>query len=126
MEEARHEAETTYQISMLFRRDPEVSIAPSTQVTEFLDLGMCVLHVIFHGQARRVIYADVAAQTPENAANLEGEKFRIRAILRQRTLLGQNGTRDGLFHQEGDSYRCLKLPYKTSTFSRCPVLTKSR
>jgi len=46
-----HEAETTHQISMLFRRDPEVSIAPSAQVTEFLDLGMRVLHVIFHGKA---------------------------------------------------------------------------
>ena len=74
---AVHEADTTYQISMLFRRDPEVSIAPSTQVAELLDLGMRVLDVVFHGKARRVIYADVAAKTPENAANLESEKFRI-------------------------------------------------
>lgn len=72
-----HEAEITYQISMLFRRDPKVAIAPSTQVTEFLDLGMRVLHVIFHRQAGRIINADVAAKTPENAADLEGEKFRI-------------------------------------------------
>jgi hypothetical protein len=46
-----HDADATYQISMLFRRDPEVSIAPSTQVAELLDLGMCVLHIIFHRQA---------------------------------------------------------------------------
>ena len=72
-----HEVKTTYQISMLFRRDPEVSIAPPTQVTEFLDFGMRVLHVIFHGQARRIVHSDVTAKTPENAANLESEKFRI-------------------------------------------------
>jgi hypothetical protein len=70
-------AETAYQISVLFRRDPEVSIAPPTQVTEFLDLGMRVLHVILHRQARRIINADVTAKTPQNAANLEGEKFGI-------------------------------------------------
>jgi hypothetical protein len=62
---------------MLFRRDPEVPIAPTTQVAEFLDLGMRVLHIIFHRQAGRIIDADVAAKTPQNAANLEGEKFGI-------------------------------------------------
>lgn len=72
-----HEVETTYQISMLFRRDPEVPIAPPTQVAEFLDLGVRVLDIILHGQAGRIINADIAAKTPEDAANLEGKKFRI-------------------------------------------------
>ena len=62
---------------MLFGRDPEVSITTPAQVAEFLDLGMRVLHVIFHGQARRIINADIAAKTPKDAANLEGEKFGI-------------------------------------------------
>ena len=121
---AVHGVDTTYQISMLFRRDPEVSITPSAQVAKFLDLGMRVLDVVFHGKARRVIYADVAAKTPENAANFESEKFGIRAVWRQ--LRPWVGLKRKMVDQEVNPYRCLKLPYKTSTFSRDPVLMRSR
>jgi len=62
---------------MLFGRDPKMAIAPSAQVAEFLDFGMRVLHVIFHGEARGIVYTNVAPKTPENPRNLEGQKFRI-------------------------------------------------
>ena len=54
-----------------------MAIAPSAQVAEFLDFGMRVLHVIFHGEARGIVYTNVAPKTPENPRNLEGQKFRI-------------------------------------------------
>ena len=52
---------------MLFRRTPQMSIAPSTQPPEFLDLGMFVLHVVFYGETCGIENADVGAKTVEDA-----------------------------------------------------------
>lgn len=101
-----------------------MTIAPSTQIAELLDLRMRVLHIIFHRQARRIVHTNIAAETPKNARDLEGQEFGIGAAERQNRFVieskGQSTDRDL------GAYRCLKLPYKTSTFSRDPVLMRSR
>lgn len=52
-----------------------MTITPTAQITEFLDFGMHLLDIIFHGQTRRVVDANIAAQTPEDAADLVGKQF---------------------------------------------------
>lgn len=66
-------ASCLYQVPVLLRRYPEVSVTPAAQVAELLDLGMCVLHIVFDRQSTRVVYAYVASKTPEDAGDLEGE-----------------------------------------------------
>ena len=60
---------------MLFRRDPKVPVTPSAQLAKLLYLRMHMLDIVFHGQLGWVVYADIAAETPKNAGNLEGEQF---------------------------------------------------
>lgn len=67
-----------YQISVLFRRNPEVSVTPPTQVAKLLDLRVCVLYIVFDRQPGRIIYAHVASQTPQDTGYLEGKQFGIR------------------------------------------------
>jgi hypothetical protein len=52
-----------------------MTIAPSAQIAEFLDFRVVLLDVVFHGQAGRIVYANIAAQTPEDAADLVGKQF---------------------------------------------------
>jgi hypothetical protein len=56
-----------------------MSVAPPAQIAEFLDFGMRVSNIIFHRQAGGIVDANVTAQTPENAADLEGEQFGVGA-----------------------------------------------
>lgn len=60
---------------MLLRRHPEMAIAPPAQVAELLDLRMRLLHIVFHRQAGGIVDANIAAQTPKDAADLVGEQF---------------------------------------------------
>lgn len=61
-----------YQVSVLFGRNPYVPVTPFAQVAEFLDFGVVVLDVVFHGEAGGVVDADVAAESPENSAGFVG------------------------------------------------------
>jgi hypothetical protein len=60
-----------------------MAVTPPAQIAEFLNLGMCLLDIIFHGQTRGIVNANVAAQTPEDAADLESKQFGVRAKDRQ-------------------------------------------
>ena len=64
---------------MLFGRDPEMSITPSAEVSQFLHLGMVMLDVVFDRETYRIVDSHVAAQSKQNARDLEGQKFRVRS-----------------------------------------------
>lgn len=70
----------TYQISMLFRRDPNVPVAPSTKISELLHFHVMVLNIIFDGEARRVIDADIATKAEEDTGGLESKQARVRSV----------------------------------------------
>lgn len=57
---------------MLFGRDPDVSIRPGGERTQFLDRGVCVGHAVADGEGRGVEDSDVAAQAVQDAGGFEG------------------------------------------------------
>lgn len=68
----RRTARITYQIAMLLRRNPNMPIAPSAQLAQFLYLLMLVLYVILDRQAGRIIDSDITAKSEENARSFKG------------------------------------------------------
>lgn len=52
----------TYQIAMLFRRDPEMGITPAAQSSQLLHFGVIVLHVVFDWQAGSIIDSDITSK----------------------------------------------------------------
>jgi hypothetical protein len=48
-------------ITVLFRGNPEMAVGPEGEGTQFLDFGVRVLNVVFHGKAGWVVDSDVAA-----------------------------------------------------------------
>lgn len=61
---------------MLPGRDPYVAVAPLTEVTQLLQLGMVVLHIVLNRQAGRVEHSRIATQAEEDAGTLEGQQAR--------------------------------------------------
>ena len=58
---------------MLFRRYPDVAVAPSTELSQLLHLLVHMLYIILDRQTRRIIHADIAAQAKENARGFQGD-----------------------------------------------------
>ena len=52
-----------YYVAVLLRATPDVTIAPFAQFSEFLDLLMRMLHVIFGGQSRGVVDPNIASES---------------------------------------------------------------
>jgi hypothetical protein len=48
------EKKCTYEITVLFRRHPNVTITPFTQFTQFLHFGMLMLHIVLDRQPSRI------------------------------------------------------------------------
>lgn len=63
---------------MLFSRDPDMPIAPSTEIPELLYFGMPMLHVILDWKAHRVIDSDIATKPEEDTGCLKSKKAGIR------------------------------------------------
>ena len=55
---------------MLLWADPDVAVAPLAELSEFLHLGVDMLHIILLRQARRVVHADIAAETEQDPGAL--------------------------------------------------------
>jgi len=66
-----------YEISMLFRRHPDMSVTPFAQVSELLYLCMRMLYVVLDGQTCGVIHADVATEPEKYAGGFKSEETRI-------------------------------------------------
>jgi hypothetical protein len=64
---------------MLFGRDPEMSITPSAEVSQFLYLDMVMLNVVLDWKTHRIVDSYVAPESKQNARDLEGQKFRVRS-----------------------------------------------
>jgi hypothetical protein len=58
---------------MLLRADPNVSITPFAQVSQFLYFWMGVVFVVFDGQSSWVVHANIATKTEEYAASFIGQ-----------------------------------------------------
>lgn len=56
----------SYQVSVLFWRDPNVPITPTTKVSQFLYLDMIMLRVIFDRQSGRIEHPDITSQPEQN------------------------------------------------------------
>jgi len=65
--------DTTYQVAMLFRRNPHVAIAPRAKLTQFLHFGVILSSIIFNRQVCRIEYAHIAAETLQYASAFECE-----------------------------------------------------
>lgn len=63
---------------MLFRRDPDMPIAPSTQVTELLYLWMYMLNVILDWKPGRVVDTDITTKPEEDAGGFKREQTGVR------------------------------------------------
>lgn len=48
-----------------------MAVAPSAEISQFLDLGMIVLHVIFHRQTLRAVQSNIASKSEQDAADFE-------------------------------------------------------
>ena len=55
-----------------------MSVAPPAQVAKLLDRRVCVLYIVFDRQSGRIIYADIASQTPQDTGYFEGKQFGVR------------------------------------------------
>ena len=65
--------DTTYQVAMLFRRNPHVAIAPRAKLTQFLHFGMILSRIVLNRQICRIEDADIAAETLQYASAFECE-----------------------------------------------------
>lgn len=61
-----------YQVTVLLWADPDVAVAPLAELSEFLHLGVGMLHIVLLWQARRVVHADIAAETEQDPGALVG------------------------------------------------------
>jgi hypothetical protein len=50
-----------------------MTVAPAAEIAELLHFVVIVLHVVLHGEAGRVEYADVTAQSKEDARGFESK-----------------------------------------------------
>lgn len=57
---------------MLLGTYPDVAVAPLAEVTQLLDFWVCVLDVVFYGEAGGIVHADVAAEALKDATCFEG------------------------------------------------------
>jgi hypothetical protein len=53
-------AHTTYQVTMLLRRNPEVSVAPLAEFPKLYYLGVIVLYIILDRESNWIVYAHIA------------------------------------------------------------------
>lgn len=59
---------------MLLRRNPNVAITPSAELSELLHLLVCMLHVILDREPIGIIYTNVATESKEDAGRFEGNE----------------------------------------------------
>jgi hypothetical protein len=64
---------------MLLGRDPKMSVTPSAEVSQFLYLDMVMLDVVLDRETYRIVDSHVAAESKQNARDLECQKFRVRS-----------------------------------------------
>ena len=62
---------------MLLGTDPEMTVAPATEVAKFLHFGMVVLFVVLDWEVLRIIYPDVAAQAEQYPGDFVGEEHGV-------------------------------------------------
>lgn len=48
-----------------------MAVAPSAEISQFLDLGMIVLHIVFHRQTIRIVQSHIASKSEQDAADFE-------------------------------------------------------
>jgi hypothetical protein len=65
---------------VLFRRDPDMAVAPAAEISELLHFLVVVLHIIFDGEASGVVDADIATEVEEYPAGFECEEARVRSV----------------------------------------------
>ena len=68
---------STYEISVLFGRDPDVAVAPSAQISKLLNFFVVVSYIVFDRETDGIENADVAAQTEEDTGTFVSEEFGI-------------------------------------------------
>jgi hypothetical protein len=56
---------------MLFRRHPDVAVAPRAKLTQFLHLGMILPGVVFHGQICWIEYTNITTQALQYTSAFE-------------------------------------------------------
>jgi hypothetical protein len=67
----------TYQISMLLGADPQMTVAPSAELPQFLYLGMMELHVVLDGKSMGVEDSNIASKAKQDAASFVGQQSRV-------------------------------------------------
>jgi len=70
---------------MLLRRDPNMTITPLAELTQFLDAWVILLHIIFDRQPVRIEDANLAAQAMQDAGTLIREQPGVGAIQQSAT-----------------------------------------
>jgi hypothetical protein len=56
-----------YQVAMLFWTYPNMTITPFAQLSQFLNLGVIVLNIVFLREAGWVVDSNIAAETVEDS-----------------------------------------------------------
>ena len=69
----QQEENQPYQISVLFRRNPKMTITPSTQTPQLHDLGVLVLDIILDREPSRIVYSHIAPEPEKDPRYLIGE-----------------------------------------------------
>lgn len=64
---------------MLFRRHPEMSVTPTRQVPQLLDLLVVMLDVVLYWESSGIIHPDITTKPEQYACDLICEEFRVRS-----------------------------------------------
>lgn len=67
----------SYQIPMLLRRAPNLSVTPKTQFPQLFNFGVPLIAIILDRKATGIIHSDVATETMQDAAGFKCHETRI-------------------------------------------------